>query len=64
MTDYKGMNVNERLCVSDLLQEFEKAAKSRDRGQMISMLLTVNLTPEQAASTTDAALANPKRYGF
>jgi hypothetical protein len=62
--DLKGMTVNERLFVCDLLKSFDKATRRRDRGKMISVLLDAQLTNEQAIETVDTILKNPKYYGF
>jgi hypothetical protein len=59
---YGGMTVNERLVDAGLLNAFDDAARARDRGAMIRLLLRVDvLTPE---FTADAILENPKRYGY
>lgn len=41
---YKGMTVNERLYVSGLLNEFEKAVKEKDVNRAILILEEVELT--------------------
>lgn len=46
------------------MEDFDEAAKVRNRQKMISLLLQVELSQEQAVQTTDAILANPKKYGY
>jgi hypothetical protein len=60
---YGGMTVNERLSVAGLIDEWDVAAKSRNRDRMIEVLSKVELS-QQAAEITDTVLANPRRYGF
>jgi len=64
MPDYSGMTVNERLVLAGLMDAFDQAARRRNRAEIIEVLLKVELTPQQAAWTTDALLANPARYGY
>ncbi len=61
---YDGMTVNERLYAADLLDAYEAAAMNRDRTTMIAILVRAEMTPEQSVQTTDAILADPKKYGF
>ena len=61
---YAGMTVNERLFVADILDQFDDAARRRDRQAMIAYLHSVELPESQAAETTDAILANPSFYGL
>ena len=41
---YKGMTVNERLWVSGLMDEFDKAVEARDAGTVTRILEEVELT--------------------
>lgn len=60
--DYSGMTVNERLYVAGLLNEFDAAARSRNRDEMLNILRKVDVAnPEQ---TADAILENPRMYGY
>jgi len=61
--DYSGMTTNERLFVAGVLDQFDDAARKRDRATMIELLSRVELG-EQAALIADTILANPTRYGF
>ena len=60
--NYSGMTANERLVEAGLLDEFDEAARRRDRDKMIELLRRVDVqSPEWSV---DAILANPERYGF
>ena len=58
------MTVNERLVVAGTIDQFDTAARRRDRSAMIAFLLAVELDEQQAAQTTDTILTNPQQYGF
>ena len=58
------MTVNERLCISGLIDEFDAAVRRRVRDTMILILMKVALTPKGAAWTADTILANPAHYGY
>lgn len=60
----KGMSVNERLLLAGLIDEFDAAARERDRNGMIGILVRAALPRDAAVATVDAVLANPKRYGY
>lgn len=62
--NYGGMTVNERLFVAGTLDQWEAAARLRDRATMISLLMQVDMTEESAAWSVDTMLSNPARYGF
>jgi hypothetical protein len=57
------MTVNERLVVAGQIDAWDNAVIGRDRAKMIEILMTVEMTAEQAAFTTDTTLANPEKYG-
>ncbi len=59
---YDGMTVNERLYAADLLDAYEAAAMNGDRTTMIAILVRAEMTPEQSVQTTDAILADPKKF--
>jgi hypothetical protein len=61
---YEAMTVNERLFAAGLLARWDAAVRRRHRGEMVALLRRVDLTPEQAAETSDAVLASPRKYGF
>ena len=62
--DYRGMTVNERLFTAGLLEEYDVAARRRDRATMILILLRVDLPEKDATPSVDTVLANPSSYGF
>ena len=64
MPKYRGMTVNERLYEAGLIGAFDTAVRRRRRADIIEVLLQVELSPEQAAETTDAILKDPRRYGY
>jgi hypothetical protein len=59
---YGGMTINERLLVTGLSEQFDRAARSRDRALMIELLNRVLVTTPEW--TADAILAAPDRYGY
>jgi hypothetical protein len=60
---FAGMTSNERLYEVGLLDEWEAAAKLRDRARRLAVLAKVDLA-DQASDIADAVLRDPKRYGF
>jgi hypothetical protein len=62
--DYGGMTINERLFEAGLLEQFYRAAKSRNRETMIEILTKVSLLPEDAVWTADKMLKKPRVYGL
>lgn len=59
-----GMTVNERLFARGLLDQFDAAARRRDRDAMRHLLREVELSEVDACGCVDAILANPSRFGF
>jgi hypothetical protein len=57
------MTVNERLFSAGLRDQFDAAARSRDRRRMIALLVAVELADE-ASRIVDTVLANPTKYGY
>jgi hypothetical protein len=57
-----GMTVNERLSHVGTIDQWEAAARRRDRATMIRLLAEVEV-PEPEL-TVDAVLTNPKKFGF
>jgi hypothetical protein len=41
--NYSGMTVNERLVISGLLKEFDKARKKKDSKELISLLKKIEI---------------------
>jgi hypothetical protein len=60
--DYVGLTVNERLVVSGLLDQFDAAARRRNRDAMILMLGQLALTPKYAATWVDTLLGDTKFF--
>ena len=58
------MTVNERLNVSGLLNEWDIAARARDRECMIALLTATDVTASDAVKIVEGVLANPARFGF
>jgi len=58
---YDGMTVNERLFAAGLLDQFDDAARQRDRHALLAILARVEMTPNQAQQTVDTVLANERR---
>jgi hypothetical protein len=57
-----GMTVNERLSHVGIIDQWDAAARRRDRATMVRLLVEVEVpTPEK---TVDTILANPNKYGF
>lgn len=60
---FAGMTVNERLFVAGILDQFDDAARRRDRQAMLAYLKRV--LPDRAATeTTNAILENPGSCGL
>jgi hypothetical protein len=57
MSLYAGMTVNERLVISGLIHDWDRAIARGARRKMIEALMATEMTAEQAASTADAILA-------
>jgi hypothetical protein len=60
--DFDAMTVNERLFVAGLIDEFDAAARRRDRETMIELLARVAVArPEWSV---DLILRTPERHGY
>lgn len=59
---YAGMTINERLYAAGLMDQFDAAARARDRDVMISILNGVAVG--DAAGSIDAILRDPTLYGY
>lgn len=60
--DYAGMTVNERLFVAGLLDQFDDAARARDRARLIVLLSQVDVADPDWS--VDTILDNPGKYGY
>jgi len=54
-----GIAVNARLNDAGLLDDFYRAANKKDRGEMIALLISIELDQSQAEETIDTILGNP-----
>ena len=59
-----GMTINERLAELGLFDEWDDAARRRDRQAMVDILLRCAMSQAYAEMSVDAFLANPEKYGF
>ena len=59
---FAGLTANERLDLAGLRTEFDAAARSRSRGEMIRVLAEVEYP--DASWHVDMIIANPRRYGY
>ncbi len=57
-----GMTVNERLSHVGTIDQWDEAARRRDRGTMIALLEQVEVRDPHLIA--DAVLADPKKFGF
>lgn len=62
--DFGGMTVNERLFTAGLVGQFDAAIDAGDRDRAIDLLTRVAMSESSAATTVDAVLANPSKYGY
>lgn len=60
----EGMTVNERLYHFGLTDTFDEAIRANRKDRAISVLEQAKFTREQAESTVQTILAEPKRYGY
>lgn len=59
-----GMTINERLSTLGLVDEFDLAARRRERSVMVDLLRKAQLTESDAISCADTILSDPQKYGF
>jgi len=62
MNEMCGMTVNERLCVTGLLDSWDEAVRVKDRDAMLAIMRQVGVHPPE--NTVDAVLADPVKYSF
>ena len=63
-SELAGMTVNERLFAFDLFAEFDQAAKTRNKNELIKILMRAKFSKQVAVETTEALLLNPAKYGY
>lgn len=64
MSRYQGMTTLDRLAAAGLLSQFEEAVKRGARKAAIDMLVSVELSPAQAAVTYEGALKIRRDLGL
>lgn len=62
--EFAGMTVNERLFALDLLPDFDQAALTRNKDELIKILLRARFSRQEALETTEALLLNPAKFGY
>lgn len=60
--DYAGMTLNERLFVAGLRDQFDEAARARDRARLIALLVQVEVA--DPGWSVNMILDNPGKYGY
>jgi hypothetical protein len=58
---FRDMSVNERLFTADLLDDFNKARRDRDRERIIALLLQVGINFLSADRIANAIISKPRR---
>lgn len=61
---YDGMTVNERRYEAKLIELFDEAIKRRDKDKAIEILISVELSLDDAKKCCEAIFTNPKKYGY
>ncbi|MBV8564156.1 MAG: hypothetical protein JO366_17560 [Methylobacteriaceae bacterium] len=59
---FAGMTLNERLVMAGVMDQWDAAARARDRESMLKVLKQVEIA--EPAPIVDAVLADPRKYGF
>jgi hypothetical protein len=59
-----AMTTNERLGYFGLSDDYDQAARARDREGMIAALKGARFDQQDAEAITDTVLSNPVKYGF
>ena len=59
---FAGMTLNERLVMAGMMDQWNAAARARDRAGMLKVLEQVEIA--EPAPIVDAVLADPRKYGF
>lgn len=59
-----GESVIDRLYTFGLWEEWEAAARSRNRATMLELMVKVGMSNEYAAKTVDTVLSDPTGYGY
>jgi len=59
-----GLTPNQRLFLAGELKHFERSVLDGDEGEMIGILLKVDLPPNQAREFAREILKNPRKFGY
>ncbi|MEO5666278.1 MAG: hypothetical protein ABIR39_23650 [Nocardioides sp.] len=62
--DFRGMTVNEALATAGLIEQWDAAIEAGNRNGAVEVLKKVLMSESCAASTVDAVLAEPSKYGY
>jgi hypothetical protein len=62
--DYQNLTPHQRLFLAGELQHFERRVLAGDEGEMIAILLKVELPPQRAREFTFEILADPRKFGY
>lgn len=63
-SEYQAMTTNEKLVVSGLIDEWDRAIKARDRDKAVSILKRVFVSSAEAEEIVFKVLENPSKYGY
>ena len=62
--DYAELTPNQRMYLAGELKNFESSVLAGDEGEMIRILLKVDLPPQEARRFTREILADPRKFGY
>ena len=62
--DYDNLTPNQRLFLAGELKHFERSVLAGDEGEMIDILLKVELQPRRALAFARKILENPRKFGY
>lgn len=62
--DYDNLTPNQRLFLAGELEHFERSVLAGDEGEMIDILLKVELPAHRAYAFAREILANPRKFGY
>lgn len=61
---YLGMTLNEMLFKSGLMQDFDDAAKKRDRTKLLEILQKIEIDTQEREKIIETILSSPEKYGY
>ena len=62
--DYQNLTPNQRMFLAGELEHFEHSVLAGNEGEMVRILLKLDLPPGEARSFAREVLANPRKYGY